>query len=240
MYLIMKPYQQIAIDECGEPLVPIPTEHFVFEMPHPYQKLGAPYHNSKVDSPYYLRQGVVDSLIAAKIQLQHNHQNWKILIFDAYRPVEVQQFMVDYTFNQIARAQGCEFPVSEDKREVIIKHVYQFWAVPSMDRKMPPPHSTGAALDISLVDENNRLIDMGSPIDEISERSYPDYFGDSNEPQKQEYHLHRQILKDAMISAGFQQHPNEWWHFSVGDQMWAWLTNQNNSDSEFVARYGRY
>ena len=240
MYLIMKPYQQIAIDECGEPLVPIPTEHFVFEMPHPYQKLGAPYHNSKADSPYYLRRGVVDSLIAAKTELQQNHQNWKILIFDAYRPVEVQQFMVDYTFNQIARAQGCEFPVSEDKRQVIIEHVYQFWAVPSMDSAMPPPHSTGAALDVTLVDENNRLIDMGSPIDEISERSYPDYFGNSDEPQKQEYHRHRQILKDAMIAAGFQQHPNEWWHFCLGDQMWAWLTNQNNSGIQVNARYSRY
>jgi len=236
----MKPYHKIAIDECGEPLVPIPTEHFAFQIPHPYEKLGAPYHNSKADSPYYLRQGVVDSLIAAQTQLQQNYQNWKILIFDAYRPVEVQQFMVDYTFNQIALAQGCEFPVSEDKRQVIIEHVYQFWAVPSLDRAMPPPHSTGAALDVTLVDENNRLIDMGSPIDEISERSYPDYFGKSNEPQKQEYHRHRKILKDAMIAAGFQQHPKEWWHFCLGDQMWAWLTNQNNSGSQFMARYGRY
>jgi len=236
----MKPYQQIAIDECGEPLVPIPPEHFAFEMPHPYQKLGAPYHNSKADSPFYLRQGVVDSLVAAKMQLQQNHQNWQILIFDAYRPVEVQQFMVDYTFNQIAVAQGCEFPVSEDKREVIIKHVYQFWAVPSLDRTTPPPHSTGAALDVTLVDENHRQIDMGSPIDEISERSYPDYFGNSKEPHKQEYHRRRQILKAAMIAAGFQQHPNEWWHFSMGDQMWAWLTNHNNSGIQCVARYGRY
>ncbi|MCZ0900835.1 D-alanyl-D-alanine dipeptidase, partial [Microcoleus sp. HI-ES] len=39
---------------------------------------------------------------------------------------------------------------------------------------------------------------------------------------------------------GFQQHPNEWWHFCLGDQMWAWLTNQNNSGSQLIARYGRY
>lgn len=236
----MKPYQQIAIDECGEPLVPIPTEHFALETPHPYQKLGAPYHNSKADSPYYLRQGVVNSLIKAKTQLQQHYPHWQILIFDAYRPVEVQQFMIDYTFNQIAVAQGCEFPVSEDKREVIINHVYQFWAVPSMDLATPPPHSTGAALDITLVDENHQQIDMGSPIDETSERSYPDYFANSKQPHKQEYHLHRQILKDAMIAAGFQQHPNEWWHFCLGDQMWAWLTNNNNSGNKVIPRYGRY
>ena len=25
-----------------------------------------------------------------------------------------------------------------------------------------------------------------------------------------------------MRSAGFVRHPNEWWHFSHGDQLWAW------------------
>lgn len=236
----MKPYQQLHIDECSEPLVPIPSKHFAFEKPHPYQKLGAPYHNSKADSPYYLRQGVVDSLMVAKTQLQQNHPTWKILIFDAYRPVEVQQFMVDYTFTEIATAQGCTFPVAEDKRQVILDKVYQFWAVPSLDRAMPPPHSTGAALDITLVDENEQKIPMGSPIDEISERSYHDFFAGSTGPEEQQYHRHRQILKEAMIAAGFQQHPREWWHFSYGDQMWAWLTNQQQGDSQVVARYGRY
>jgi zinc D-Ala-D-Ala dipeptidase len=236
----MKPYQQIPIDECGEPLVLIPSEHFAFEKPHPYQKLGAPYHNSKADSPYYLRQVVVDSLIAAQKQLQQNHPDWKIQIFDAYRAVEVQQFMVDYTFAEIAKAQGCTLPVAEDKRQVILEKVYQFWAMPSLDRTTPPPHSTGAALDITLVDRNYQKIPMGSPIDEISERSYPDYFVSSRQPQEQEFHRHRQILKDVMLAAGFQQHPNEWWHFSLGDQMWAWLTNQQNDSSEVIARYGRY
>lgn len=236
----MKPYQQIPILECSEPLVPITSENFALENPHPYQKLGAPYHNSKADSPYYLREGVRDSLMVAKTQLQQNHPHWKILIFDAYRPVEVQQFMVDYTFAEIAQAQGCELPVSEEKRQVILEKVYQFWAVPSLDRTTPPPHSTGGALDVTLVDENHQKIDMGSPIDEISERSYPDYFASSNEPQEQQYHRHRQILKDVMIAAGFQQHPHEWWHFCLGDQMWAWLTNQQPGRGEVIARYGRY
>lgn len=235
----MKPYQQIPIAECHEPLVPIPVEYFAFETPHPYQKLGAPYHNSKADSPYYLRQGVVDSLIAAQKHLQQDYPDWKILIFDAYRPVEVQQFMVDYTFAEIARERGCKFPLSEDQKQEILEKVYQFWAVPSLDRAIPPPHSTGAALDVSLVNKNQQPIDMGSAIDEISERSYPDYFSNSNESQQQEYHRHRQILKNAMLAAGFQQHPNEWWHFCLGDQMWAWLTNQQQKTSQVIARYGR-
>lgn len=236
----MKPYQQIAIHECGEALVEIPAELFAFERPHPYQKLGAPYHDSAVDSPYYLRQGVIDSLIVAQKQLQQDYPDWTILIFDAYRPVEVQQFMVDFTFAEIAKAQGCELLVSEEKRQLILEQVYQFWAVPSLDRATPPPHSTGGALDVSLVDRQNGQIDMGSPIDEISQRSYPDYFANSNEPAEQEFHCRRQILKDAMVAAGFRQHPNEWWHFSLGDQMWAWSMSQQQGNNQFVARYGRY
>lgn len=94
----MKPYQKIPIEECGEPLVPIPLEHFAIELPHPYEKLGADYGER---SPYYLRQGVIEALIKAQFCLEKRNPGWRLKIFDAYRPVGVQQFMVDYTFNLI-------------------------------------------------------------------------------------------------------------------------------------------
>ncbi len=236
----MKPYQKVPILECNEPLVPIPLDLFAVEVPHAYQKLGAPYSPSQADSPYYLRQGVVNSLIVAQAYLKQQYPGWKILIFDAYRPVEVQQFMVDYTLGEIAKAQGYTLPVPEDKRHDLLAQVYQFWAVPSLDPATPPPHSTGAALDVMLVDRYHQPIEMGSPIDEISPRSYPDYFANSNDVKEQQYHRHRLILKEAMVAAGFRQHPNEWWHFSLGDQLWAWLMNQENQENLAIARYGRY
>ena len=90
----MKPYQRIPIFECGDAIVDIPSE-FPRVSPHPYEKLGAPY---EARSPFYLRQGVVDRLLIAQQTLQKDHPQWRIQIFDAYRPVAVQQFMVDYTF----------------------------------------------------------------------------------------------------------------------------------------------
>lgn len=161
------------------------------------------------------------------------------MIFDAYRPVEVQQFMVDYTFTEIAKAQGYKLPISEEKRQYILEQVYQFWAVPSLDPATPPPHSTGAALDVTIVDKNHQPIDMGSAIDEVSPRSYPDYFANSNSLVEQQYHQNRRLLKEAMFAAGFKQHFNEWWHFSLGDQMWAWLTNQEDDRDRVIAKYGR-
>ncbi|MCX7594935.1 MAG: D-alanyl-D-alanine dipeptidase [Fischerella sp.] len=233
----MRPYHQVPIQECGEPLVAIPLEMFAVESPHPYEKLGAPYGEY---SPYFLRQSLVDSLIAAQNHLQLLRPDWRIQIFDAYRPVAVQQFMVDYTFAQAVREKGLvEAELSATQRQEIWREVYKIWAEPSLDEKTPPPHSTGAAVDVTLVDETGEVVDMGSPIDELSERSLPDYYASGDSPEAQQYHANRLLLCDVMEKAGFKRNPREWWHFSLGDQMWAWLYNQANPGQNFVARYGR-
>jgi zinc D-Ala-D-Ala dipeptidase len=243
----MKPYQQIPIVECGEPLLPIPLEHFAIEDPHPYVKLGAPYGDK---SPYYLRQSVLERLVQAQARLQQAQPNWKIQIFDAYRPIAVQQYMVDYTFAETLRAKGLQLnALTETQHQSLLEQVYQFWAVPSSDPRTPPPHSTGSAIDVTLVDAAGQTVDMGSPIDEMSARSHPNYFvevvQDQDDPLHSEltsdrvrFQTHRQILADAMTSVGFCQHPREWWHFSLGDQLWAWLMQQKDAGQQYVARYG--
>lgn len=237
----MKPYQTIKIEDCGEPLIPIPLEKFAVESPHPYQQLGAPYNRSGVDSPYYLRQGVVERLMRAQTQLNHDYPHWKIQIFDAYRPVEVQQFMVDYVFQERVQLNGLSLDLlSPSQQQQILEEVYQFWAVPSLNPATPPPHSTGAAVDITLINELGEVINMGSEIDEISIRSYPNHFENSTHSEAQKYHQNRQILCQVMKQAGFQQHPHEWWHFSYGDQFWAWLNCQQDKTHQNIAQYGRY
>ena len=94
-------------------------------------------------------------------------------------------------------------------------------------------------MDVTLVDDAGQIVNMGSPIDEMSERSHPDYYANSDRPEAQKYHAHRQLLQDVMLKAGFQRNPREWWHFSIGDQMWAWLNNQSNPANPVTARYGR-
>ena len=80
---------------------------------------------------------------------------------------------------------------------------------------------------------------MGGEIDELSARSQPNYYANSIHSPQQEYHSRRQLLHDVMKAADFRRHQGEWWHFSWGDQMWAWLKNQENPGNSFVARYGR-
>jgi D-alanyl-D-alanine dipeptidase len=77
---------------------------------------------------------------------------------------------------------------------------------------------------------------MGGEIDAIGAISEPDHYAQfaQDEPQGEAatWHHRRRLLAAAMASAGFAQHPHEWWHFSWGDQLWAWRTGQP------LARYG--
>lgn len=234
---VKKPYQEIPIKDCGEPLVAIDVDRFAIASPHPYAQLGAPYGTL---SPYYLRQGAIARLWDAQLWLQKVAPGWQIQIFDAYRPLEVQQFMVDYTFNQLLTKEGLMLEnLCENKQLHLWGQVYQFWAPPCLDWETPPPHSTGAAVDVTLVDDLGRVANMGGEIDEISPKSYPDYFATAQSLPECQYHQNRELLKQVMSKAGFRQHPNEWWHFCYGDQMWAWLELNDNPHQEAIACYGR-
>ncbi|MFW6358430.1 MAG: M15 family metallopeptidase [Chroococcales cyanobacterium] len=224
----MKSDQAIPIKDCGEALVAIPQNMFALETPHPYQKLGAPY--GKV-SPFQLRESVLRGLQQAQTELQKHQAGWKIKIFDAYRPIAVQQFMVDYTFERLRQqypehSESAIDPKGHRIEDSIAQQVSQFWAQPSDDLNTPPPHSTGAAIDITLVNEIGETLDLGGEIDEISPRSYPDFYQKATGKSEKIYHQRRELLRGIMLSADFRQHPQEWWHFSLGDQMWAWLKSQ--------------
>ncbi|OKH17074.1 M15 family metallopeptidase [[Limnothrix rosea] IAM M-220] len=223
----MKPYQSIPIVESEEPLAPIPTDLFQLMQPHPYMVLGACYGER---SPYFLREMVLRRLIAAQVCLQEKSADLSLQIFDAYRPIAVQEFMVNHTF---AELKG-DRPLDALGEKAVWEQVYQFWALPSENPATPPPHSTGAAVDLTLVaTESGTALAMGGEIDEIGDRSYPDFYADSPNPMEHQYHLNRLLLREVMTKAGFVQHPNEWWHFSYGDQMWAW------QKQKAIAHYGK-
>ncbi|ASC72212.1 D-alanyl-D-alanine dipeptidase [Halomicronema hongdechloris C2206] len=231
----MKPYHAIPIHDNGEPLVPLPLDQLAVRQPHPYAALGAPYGGQ---SPYRLRRSVGQALLLAQAHLQEQRPGWRLQIFDAYRPVAVQQFMVDYTLQQQQQAWGWCNPLTAEQRRQLLEQVYRFWAPPSADPSSPPPHSTGAAVDITLVDAQGQPVAMGTAIDELSPRSDPDYFAASKDAQEQQWHCDRTLLNQAMEPAGFRRHPQEWWHFSLGDQLWAWLQRQDTGDPHIIARYG--
>ena len=214
----MRPWSPIPIEECGEPLQDLPREFLRME-PHPYMALGAPYGAS--GNPFQLRQGVVQRLLKAQQRLSDHDPSLRLSIFDAWRPIAVQAFMVEHSIADLCRERGVEL-TSGDAFDRVVADVGRFWAAPSRDPATPPPHSTGAAVDLTLSSREGTPLEMGGEIDAIGAISEPEHYAGQEDPDARCWHQRRQLLADVMDASGFAQHPNEWWHYSFGDQLWAW------------------
>lgn len=230
----MRPWSPIPIVDNGEPLQSLPGWLQRIE-PHPYQALGAPYGSD--GCPFRLRRGVVDRLAKAAAALNSEAPGWRLAIFDAWRPVPVQRFMVAHAIAAECRARGLDPAAGGAPLREVEAEVGRFWAPPSEDRATPPPHSTGAAVDLTLADAAGTLLAMGGAIDAIGPVSEPDHHRAAAladpEGESARWHARRLLLGRVMAAAGFMQHPNEWWHFSHGDQLWAWRSGAP------LAIYGR-
>ena len=232
----LRSWNNIKIKECNEPLISIPKSIFRLT-PHPYMSLGAPYLAGS--DPWVLRRSVLERLIHAQQYLSEINPQLKLALFDAWRPISVQKFMFNYTIQETCKSRGIDIDdlsVNEDINDVI-EEVGRYWAKPSYDPLTPPPHSTGAAIDLTLADMTRKPVDLGGKIDFIGPESSPDFYKSDSckipHSKHQVFQDRRSLLLTVMEQAGFVQHPNEWWHFSYGDQLWAW-SNQNKK-----AIYGR-
>ena len=227
----MKPWNKIPIFENSERLISV-EKYFKFVEPHPYHKLGAPYKDK--NKIWSLREGVVDKLINANKLLKTINKNYSLIIYDAWRPIEVQCFMFNLALENEFNLRG--LINTEEKINNypdVLKKVERFWAFPDANKKCPPPHSTGAAVDLTLIDLSGKLLNMGCEIDNMGGEAVPDFYKNSSSKDGVIWNIRRNLLKNVMCSSGFSQHPNEWWHFSFGDQLWAWQNHKKK------AIYGR-
>jgi D-alanyl-D-alanine dipeptidase len=81
-------------------------------------------------------------------------------------------------------------------------------------------HSFGMALDITLLDDQGRELDMGTGFDDMTALSHPaleERFLTSGELTPAQV-ANRRLLRDAMFQAGFAGINTEWWHFDCGDR----------------------
>ena len=164
-------------------------------------------------------------LVSAQRLLQQQHPHLRLAIFDAWRPVAVQRYMVNHAILEECQRRGVDRqdPTQAPSLEAVVRDVGRFWAPPSDDPATPPPHSTGAAVDLTLASiDHDHPVAMGGEIDAIGAVSEPQHYAAREYSEARRWHQRRQLLAEVMGAAGFAQHPNEWWHYSFGDQLWAW------------------
>ncbi|WP_027344458.1 M15 family metallopeptidase [Hamadaea tsunoensis] len=85
------------------------------------------------------------------------------------------------------------------------------------------PHVAGAAVDVTLVEESGRELDLGTPIDATPEQSGGRcYF--AADGISREARANRDLLARVLEGEGLVNYPTEWWHYSFGDRYWALAT----------------
>lgn len=190
------------IKECGEPLVDIEDEA---------ERLGISMIFSPVAPEYstkmYLRSGVIQRLLKAAHRLQKRSDSQYVLeIYDTFRPLELQRKLFEKIQKEIIEKEGLY-------GKALWERTTQFIA----DPKLCPPHSTGGAVDLTIVDiKTKKELDMGTTVDTIDSKAHTWNAGITAEQKK-----NRKLLYDVMTNVGFVNLASEWWHFSYGDQYWA-------------------
>ena len=75
-------------------------------------------------------------------------------------------------------------------------------------------HSRASTVDLTIVRRaDGQELDMGTGFDLFSPKSWP-----SSKAVTPEQHANRMRLAGIMQRHGFKPYPQEWWHFTLGDE----------------------
>lgn len=144
---------------------------------------------------------------------------YKFKILDAWRPFALQKELYEVYKDKIVKMfhlQDCD----RQQRDEIIK---KFVSLPIENRLIPPVHTTGGAIDLTLINQDGKELAMGTGFDEFTDHAYVDYYETSD---KTEIRDNRRMLYHIMTSVGFTNLPSEWWHYDYGDRFWAYYTKR--------------
>ncbi len=140
----------------------------------------------------YLRKAAAEKLDKAQTLLEEKRKGYRLVVYDGLRPRNVQ-----YKMWRLVKGTPQQEYVADPEEGSI--------------------HNFGAAVDLSVVDDEGSLLDMGTPFD---------YFGDLAQPRHEEQFLkegkltkkqieNRRLLREVMQETGFQGIVDEWWHFNA-------------------------
>lgn len=169
-----------------------------------------------------VRRGVAERLAAIDLQLRD--QGFALHLHDGWRPIEVQRYFHDVWLPARLRERRPDLTGA-----ALLEEVERYWAAPTIDESSPAPHATGGAVDLALTFADGEPLWMGSLFDDASALAHLDRFehppdADGDSFSDEEARANRRALYWTMRTAGFVGHPDEWWHFSYGDQTWAKVT----------------
>lgn len=190
------------IEECGEAVIDVKKFGEL--------ELERTIRNRDPGDPstyFLLRDSVIKKLVEASKKLP---PGIKLFIKEGLRTLDRQLQIFSAYANELCDKH------SEWDEERIYNEACKYASPPRENA----PHSTGGAVDLTLIDASGKELDMGTEVNETPEESENRCF--TNTPNISEVaKQNRKLLIDLMTEAGFVNYSTEWWHWSYGDQYWA-------------------
>lgn len=143
-------------------------------------------------SEAYLHPDAMKGLLAAQERLQSLHPDYRLIVYDAARPMSIQQKMW-----QTVRGTPQRIYVSN----------------PANGGGL---HNYGLAVDVSIIDKEGVALPMGTEVDFLGPEAHINHEGELIKQGKltTEELSNRQLLRSVMRYGGFKTLPTEWWHFN--------------------------
>ncbi|MEK6871720.1 MAG: M15 family metallopeptidase [Nanoarchaeota archaeon] len=197
---------KIPVKECGEKLVALGdyAKDILIDL-DPLTKKNEKFR----DTECYVRESV--AIMLAQVQ-GFLHPSYRLKITDGFKSLETQKKLYAMVFDDI-KSNNPEWSVEKIKKEV------DKWVANPLT---VPPHTTGGAVDVTLVTPSGKEMDMGTTLNAISEKCFTFCKDISQQAQN-----NRALLINVMKKVGFVNYPGEWWHWCYGDRMWAYYTKNS-------------
>lgn len=174
-----------------------------------------------------LRKTVYEKLKQAQALLP---SGLRFCLYEGYRSLQLQQMLFDGRYEKVKACFPDWSPLeifNETTR--LVSPVIHF-----NGSKNIPPHSTGGAVDIYLIDKAGNPVDMGILVKDWMDDIDGSLSLTASDKITPEAKKNRKIMGDALAAVGFVNFSNEYWHWSYGDRLWALLKNEAH------AIYGSY
>ncbi|MGR5092517.1 M15 family metallopeptidase [Vibrio maritimus] len=199
----------IPIKDCLEDLVSV-KGHLAYGPP--------PECNETKDSYHFVRRSVLERLLIAQKELP---PGLALRLYEGYRSPEFQETLFQQQLTRVASSNP-----GYSEREAYKAAACLVAPTKTFEGEiLSPPHSTGGAVDVEIVDDEGKVIDFGMEIKDwihvapsLCETEAPNL---SSQAAK-----NRAMLVSVMSKAGFVNYSREWWHFSFGDQYWAFIKDE--------------
>ncbi len=170
----------------------------------------------------FLRKTVYEKLKHAQTKLPPGYH---FCLYEGYRSLALQKMLFDTQYANVKKRHP-----SWAEKDIFLETTKLVSPVINQDKTQNiPPHSTGAAIDVYLIDDKGQAFDMGIHPkdwmeDDDARLSITDSIFITPEATK-----NRKIMSAVLSSVGFVNYPTEYWHWSYGDRYWAYMKNQTHA-----------